>query len=237
MEDVLRNLVGGAESVLFDFDGPLCRLFAGHPAEDVADGLLDWLDDRAQTAFLTGAERRGGDPHAILTAAGRAFPDSALVASLENRLSDEEALAAKSAAPTPYVDRLVREWHAAGVRLAVASNNSPEAVFRYLESRDLLECFVGGIHGRGGRPQLLKPDPDCLHRALAALGHGAGTALMIGDSPNDLLAARSAGVAFLGYGRDEPHERRLREAGAGCVVSSLAPVLGVVRGLEREPRA
>lgn len=232
MEDVLRNLVDGAESVLFDFDGPLCRLFAGHPAEDVADGLLDWLDDRAQSAFLTEAERRGRDPHAILAAAGRAYPDSVLVASLESRLSEEEALAAKSAAPTPYADALVREWHAAGVRLAVASNNSPEAVFRYLESRDLLECFDGGIHGRGGRPQLLKPDPDCLHRALAALGQGAGTALMVGDSPNDLRAARSAGVAFLGYGRDERHARGLREAGAACVVSSMTPVLGALR----EPR-
>ncbi|WP_233521660.1 HAD family hydrolase [Streptomyces triticagri] len=231
MEDVLRNLVGGAQSVLFDFDGPLCRLFAGHPAEDVADGLLDWLDDRGQSGFLTAAERLARDPHAILAAAGRAFPGSALVASLEGRLSDEEALAAKSAAPTPGAESLVREWHAAGVRLAVASNNCAEAVFRHLEGRDLLECFVGGLHGRAGDPQLLKPHPDCVHRALAALGQRAGTALMIGDSPNDLLAARSAGVAFLGYGRDERHERRLREAGAGCVVSSPAPVLEVLREL------
>lgn len=39
----LREVINRARFVLFDFDGPICRLFAGHSAEDVARDLVDWL--------------------------------------------------------------------------------------------------------------------------------------------------------------------------------------------------
>ena len=32
----LRDLLAATKCVLFDFDGPVCRLFAGHPAAAVA---------------------------------------------------------------------------------------------------------------------------------------------------------------------------------------------------------
>nr|WP_308437345.1 HAD hydrolase-like protein [Streptomyces candidus] len=57
----------------------------------------------------------------------------------------------------------------------------------------------------------------------------AGT-LMIGDTPSDLLAARNAGVSFLGYARDAGRADRLRQAGAEAVVGSLEGVLGVLGG-------
>ncbi|MFD5099242.1 hypothetical protein ACFWJN_09760, partial [Streptomyces albidochromogenes] len=39
----LRDVITGARCLLFGFDGPLCRLFPGHRAGRVADGLLDRL--------------------------------------------------------------------------------------------------------------------------------------------------------------------------------------------------
>ncbi|MFD8741209.1 HAD family hydrolase, partial [Streptomyces sp. NPDC059618] len=56
-----------------------------------------------------------------------------------------------------------------------------------------------------------------------------GTALMIGDTPSDFLAAREAGVPFLGYARNERKEKTLRGAGATAVVNSLETVLTAVR--------
>jgi len=40
----LRELITKARYVLFDFDGPICRLFAGHTAERVAGELVEWLE-------------------------------------------------------------------------------------------------------------------------------------------------------------------------------------------------
>jgi phosphoglycolate phosphatase-like HAD superfamily hydrolase len=53
---------------------------------------------------------------------------------------------------------------------------------------------------------------------------------MIGDTPSDFLAAREAGVPFLGYARNERKEKALREAGAGMMVGSLELVLQTLRG-------
>jgi phosphoglycolate phosphatase-like HAD superfamily hydrolase len=75
----------------------------------------------------------------------------------------------------------------------------------------------------------LKPDPHCINRALDAMAAAPATALMIGDAPTDLLAARAAGVPFLGYARNERKDMLLRNAGATAVVHSLATVLRLVR--------
>ena len=50
-----------------------------------------------------------------------------------------------------------------------------------------------------------KPDPAMLHYACAQLGVGATQALMVGDSANDALAARAAGmpVLLVDYGYSE----------------------------------
>ncbi|WP_313896737.1 HAD family phosphatase [Streptomyces sp. GC420] len=227
----LRDLITGVKCVLFDFDGPICRLFAGHRAHAVAESLIDWLEERGQHVLLTDEERESGDPHAVLRAVDLIHPGSELVEELEERLTAEELHATATAWPTPHADPLVRTWRAVGVRLAIATNNSPKVVERYLADRGLTEAFGPHIHGRTTELDLLKPDPDCLHRALASTGTRPGDALMIGDTPSDLEAANRAGVRFLGYGRDEPRIRRLHRAGATTVVDSLEPVLALVRRL------
>ena len=40
-----------------------------------------------------------------------------------------------------------------------------------------------------------KPDPQPVFRALESLGSAAGSALMLGDTRQDILAAKNAGVA------------------------------------------
>ncbi|MFC7309414.1 HAD family hydrolase [Streptomyces monticola] len=215
-----------AESILFDFDGPICQLYASHGADTVVDNLVDWLAERGMDGLLTPEERHSGDPHAVLRAVHRAHPGSKLECELEALLTAEELHAADRAFPTPYVDRLIRTWHAIGVRLAVATNNAPGAARHYLAGRGLSDCFGPHVHGRRtAHVHALKPDPDCVQRALDSLGASPATALMIGDAPADFLAAREAGVPFLGYGRDERREKLLRTAGAEHVVNSLGPVL------------
>ncbi|MDQ1037142.1 phosphoglycolate phosphatase-like HAD superfamily hydrolase [Streptomyces sp. V3I8] len=225
----LRAVIERARFVLFDFDGPICRLFAGHSAQDVAKDLVEWLERQGLRELLTAQERVHPDPMAVLYAVNRRHPHSDLVVELEDRLTQQELKAAPSAWPTEFADPLIRTWSAVGARLAVATNNSPRTAATYLESRGLSGCFAPNIYGRTQDLDHLKPHPHCLNRALNALGAAPRSALMIGDAPSDYLAAESAGVPFLGYARNERKEKLLRDAGARYVVASLEPVLGVLR--------
>ncbi|WP_308406231.1 HAD-IA family hydrolase [Streptomyces sp. AC602_WCS936] len=226
----LGRLLNGARFVLWDFDGPICRLFAGHRAEQVAADLVDWLGRRGLRGLLTDQELDSPDPHAVLRAVDRRHPRSDLVEELEERLTQEELRATASAMPTAYADPLIRTWTAVGVRLAVATNNSPLVVRAYLSGRGLLPSFSPHIYGRTQELRLLKPDPHTLVRALNALGAAPAASLFIGDSPSDCEAARRAGIPFLGYGRDGRKARLLTEAGADTVVGSFAPLLELLRG-------
>ncbi len=229
----LRALSRGVRVVLWDFDGPICRLFAGHSAERVANDLAAWLEGRGLHGLLTESERESLDPHVVLRAVDRRHPGSDLVAELEERLTQEELRATASAMPTPYADPLIRTWTAVGARLAITTNNSPRVVREYLASRRLVPCFAPHIYGRTQELNHLKPHPHCLNRALNAMGAAPTSALMIGDTPSDLFAARAAGVPFLGYARSDRKSKLLRDAGATTVVDSLEPVLRLVRDLRQ----
>ncbi|MFF2847137.1 HAD family hydrolase [Streptomyces sp. NPDC058001] len=225
----LRGLIDRARFVLFDFDGPICRLFAGHKADRVAGDLVEWLEGRGLHGLLSEGERDSLDPHVVLRAVDRRHPGSDLVAELEERLTQEELRAVSSAMPTAYADPLIRTWSAVGSRLAIATNNSPRVVREYLEDRGLAQCFAPHIYGRTENLHLLKPDPHCLIRALNAMGAAPAASLMIGDAPSDLAAAEQVGVPFLGYARNEAKEKILREAGADTVVTSLKSVLDLLK--------
>ncbi len=225
----LRELITRTRVVLWDFDGPICRLFAGHSAEGVADGLVEWLEARGLHSLLTESERESLDPHVVLRAVDRRHPGSDLVTELEERLTQEELKATATAMPTAWADPLIRTLVALELRLAITTNNSPQVATTYLASRGLTSCFAPHIYGRTQELRHLKPHPYCLNRALRAMGSSPGTALMIGDTTSDFLAAREAGVPFLGYARNAHKEKLLRGAGATTVVDSLELLLNAVR--------
>ncbi|MBW5423994.1 HAD-IA family hydrolase [Streptomyces sp. BG9H] len=230
----LQGLIGSVRFVLFDFDGPICRLFAHRSAEGVAKAQVRWLESRGLRGLLTADLREDPDPFVVLRAVDRRLPGSDLSAELEATLTRHEVSAVASAWPTPYADPLIRTWTAVGVRLAVTTNNAPRAVGAYLTSRGLLDCFTPHIYGRTRDLGLLKPHPHCVHRALRAISADPRTTLMIGDTPSDFMAARRAGVGFLGYARNPRKAGLLRDAGAPHMVSSLEPVLRSLRGGTRE---
>ncbi|GAA2548822.1 HAD family hydrolase [Streptomyces fimbriatus] len=225
---MLRNLVTRAHVVLWDFDGPICRLFAGHKAEQVAKELVEWLERQGLSGLLTEKEREHPDPQVVLRAVDRRHPDSDLVAELEERLTREELRAVSSAMPTPYADPVIRTWAALGSRFAVVTNNSAHAVRNYLGGRRLLSSFAPHVYGRTNRLDLLKPHPHCLVHALNTMGAAPSDALMIGDSPGDCQAAAEAGVHFLGYATSDRKHAELRAAGADVVGRSLKSVLDVL---------
>lgn len=227
----LRELIERARYVLFDFDGPICRLFAGHSAERIAAGMVRGFAERGLRGPLPEEVLKTADPQAVMRAVAARHPGSDLITEIEEQLTQEELKAAATAWPTPYADPVIQTWVQLDTRLAITTNNSARAVSKYLESRNLTRCFAPHVYGRTQNLDLLKPNPYCIKRALSAMGAAPSDALMIGDAATDYEAAVEAGVTFLGYARNERKMGLLRDAKVQRehIVSSLEPVLEILR--------
>ncbi|WP_328377677.1 HAD family hydrolase [Streptomyces sp. NBC_00440] len=224
----LRALLSRASLVLWDFDGPVCGLFAGLRAPAIAAEL------RAMAAVRLPHWSEPDEPHdplAVLRRAHDAFPSDpdGLVSALRKRLEELETEAAATAEPTPGAFDLMEALLTAGKQLVIATNNSEAAARAYLELHGI-EKYFGAVVGRHDDPRLMKPHPYCLERLLAETGTAAADGLMIGDSPADARAATSIGVPFVGYGTGSVKLLRLRGAGAEYFVADLAAMTEAVGG-------
>lgn len=128
-------------------------------------------------------------------------------------------------ASTPYagVRELLAACRAEGLHLACVTNKPYVPARGLLAALDLLESFdllLGGdslVHK--------KPHPEPLRHCLRHFGVKADEALMVGDSRNDVEAARAAGVKVLavpyGYNHGEP----VADSRPDWLVESLSALL------------
>ncbi|MGW0603124.1 HAD family hydrolase [Streptomyces sp. NPDC002640] len=219
--DGLAKVFANCDAVLFDFDGPICDVFAGLPAPDVARELSRLLQQLAPE--FAEAARSTDDPmvvHQLSARAGEGVLDA-----VEAALTAAEVRAvAVAGAPTTGAAEALHAAQASGRRVAVVSNNSAECVRAYLDARGLAEA-VGAVVGRPPlRPNLMKPSPHLLLEAAALLSTPAERTVLIGDSVTDVLAARAAMSGSIGYANKAGKDESLRTAGADVVVLTMAAV-------------
>jgi len=84
-----------------------------------------------------------------------------------------------------------------GLQLAVASSAAEEELtplLRIAGADDLIDRKTSGDD-----VERSKPDPDIVAAALQRLGRSPGEAVMIGDTPYDIEAARQAGVSCIAF--------------------------------------
>jgi HAD superfamily hydrolase (TIGR01549 family) len=208
-------LVSGAKIVLLDFDGPVCSVFAGRPAPEVAEHLREMIRQHGYSvpAHIT----HETDPMVVLEFAGSL--DERLVASVDIALRAAELDAVRVASPTPGSAEFIRHTATEHRTVIVVSNNSTEAIEAYLAAHDL-STSVAGIVGRAiARPDLMKPHPWSLTMALKH-GGPAG-AVYIGDSVSDVEAGRAAGVTVIGYANKPGKDTTLTHAGADAIVHDM----------------
>lgn len=98
----------------------------------------------------------------------------------------------------PGIERLIREAHAAGVPMAIATTTTPanvDALLRTPFGHDWRRLFVTVCDA--ATVSRKKPAPDVYYAALAQLGITASDCLAFEDSENGLRAAAAAGVPAL----------------------------------------
>lgn len=107
-----------------------------------------------------------------------------------------EADGLKDAAAMPHAAEVLEALGARGYRLALLTNNARAATAGLLERLGLAAAF-DLIVTRDDVPAI-KPDPAGVRLILDRLGPAA--AFLVGDSWIDGLAARQAGIRFVGFG-------------------------------------
>ncbi len=112
---------------------------------------------------------------------------------------------------TPVYDGVpetLARLQAAGHVMAICTNKLYEPTVKILEGLDLMRYFQ--VVAGGDTFPVRKPDPGHLLGVLERLGVAKETAVMIGDSPNDIGCAIDAGVRSIavsyGYSRVPPAE-------------------------------
>ncbi len=119
----------------------------------------------------------------------------------------------------PGVENGLAMLHEAGLTLAVITNKPYEFTVPILESSGIAPLFSSVIGG-DSLPRK-KPDPDQLLHCLRELRVADDMALMVGDSNNDIQAAKAANVAIAAVTYGYNHGFDLHSAGVDWVGDSI----------------
>ncbi len=223
------NAPGEAPVLLCDLDGTLVDSLP-----DLAAAIDELLEQERRPGLAPEAVAAmvgDGVPKLIeraLAATGGVPPAAALAALVARYLPIYEARMTELTRPYPGAIETLRALKAAGWRLAVCTNK-PEAPSRAIVAGLGFEGLFEAISGGDSLP-VKKPDPGHLLGLLASLRAAPGAAVMLGDSRNDVLAARAAGLPAVaiahGYGGTPT-----RELGADRVIESFAELPAALAAL------
>jgi phosphoglycolate phosphatase len=218
------------KGLLFDLDGTLLDT-----AADIARALNRAFAERGWPPLAVSAVTRmigRGSPILIERAA----------ASLDLELSadDKEVLVERffehygaleetdesDATAYPGVAATLKALHAAGLKVAVVTNKQHRFATALLARLDLLDSV--DVTVGGDTCERRKPDPQPLLFACEALGLTAADVLMIGDSINDVTAARAAHIPVLcvPYGYNEGRDPRTLQCDA--MIDTLADIPALI---------
>ncbi|MEU0530134.1 HAD family hydrolase [Amycolatopsis tolypomycina] len=210
--DSLREALSSARLILFDFDGPICDVFAGLPAADVARRLERHLASKVQT----------DDPLRILQEAVKYGSET--VRAVEDELIDAELQAVEQSIATAGGLEAMGAAAEQGKSVGVLSNNSADAVARFLEKVGFLPNVAPLVGRVYGRPDLMKPNPHTFRAALDAAGRDASATVFIGDSTTDIEVAHAVGAPVVGYANKPGKAAAFATAGATIIVDDMRTI-------------
>lgn len=226
---------GRLRAVLFDMDGTLVDTLPDIAAAVNAalrDLQLRELDD-ARVADLIGngprvLSRRALEAQQTLSPQRR---EALIEPLLEGYARHYATQAGTRGRLFPGALDMLRELSAQGRKLGVVTNalqHLAETVLARFGLAPLLDIVVGG-HTSGA---LVKPHPQPLWSACSAFDVAPHDTLMVGDSINDVAAARAAGTAIVCVPHGYHQGRSVHELGVD-VIDGLATLPAWIEAQER----
>jgi phosphoglycolate phosphatase len=225
--NALTAILRRSPAILLDFDGPVCSVFAGYPAAQIAEDLRGLVSDLADS--LPMALESVASPHDFLTITAEVAPE--LARDVEDALQTAEVKAVESATPTPGAEDFLAACKDAGRQLAIVSNNTEASVRAYL-ARMGLTRYVQHIEARDpSDPGLMKPHPYLIEQAAQALVTTPVRCTLIGDQATDIQAAKSIGSASIGYANKPGKSDDLTTAGADAIITHISELTEAIRAI------
>lgn len=212
LERRLHEILHSARLILFDFDGPICDVFARLPAAGVARHLERNLANKVDT----------DDPLRILQEAVNYGDETVHV--VEDELIAAEVKAVDLSTATPGGIEAMSAAISQGKSVGILSNNSAEAVARFLEKVGILPRVAPLIGRVYGRPDLMKPNPHTFRAALDAAGEDASATVFVGDSTTDIEVAHTVGAPVVGYANKPGKVDAFAAAGATVIVEDMRDI-------------
>lgn len=203
-----RELLESAGALFLDFDGPLAALMPPPRNAEAADAArvplrdLELPDEIAATT----------DHLAVLRYTRVNHPDR--LSAVESACTNAETDAARSCAPGYHAEALLEFARDHDLPVAVVSNNSDQAVRTFMRRHGWYHRVHAFACRTSDSVDMLKPRPHLLLVAADALHIDVSTALLVGDSTSDMMAAKAAGARALGLGKNAKRLAELQEAGA-----------------------
>jgi phosphoglycolate phosphatase len=185
-----------AQALLFDLDGTLIdssddltralnAAFAEHGLGALSREQVEPLIGQGAQALIERALQTSGQRHLVADS-------DLLLASFSQRSHEIYDLGRSSTRAHRFALEALRELKSMGVALALVTNKGRELSVKALRKINA-EPFFTAIVGGDTCPRR-KPDPMPLQRACELLGVELSSVCMVGDSLNDVRAARAAGI-------------------------------------------
>lgn len=212
--------------VLSDFDRTMVQLFSSEELRALTRCLIRRYCDLGLRIDLPDTV----DPYALwsnvqMSAEKTEGPRQAEVIRCESAkmLTEHEIGVAQKTDLFTSVAETLKWLNTRGVALGIISSNSTRAIEVVLK-RNRVDEWFSVLYGR--EPDIeygrLKPDPALIFKALNVLEATPNETLLIGDSRDDIIAGRVAGVLSLGVTTGKCLAEELLKEGAHAVLPSFS---------------
>lgn len=208
--------------VITDFDRTLVRLLSDGDRHELWTRLVAVYEAHGLSTSLI---KSLDDAYALWARAYSALPNA------KRNLAHEEATAlltsfemrgAERASLLPKIRDALVSCVQSGSQLAIVSSNDPHAIRLALDRADVLGLFRV-ILARTDASHIsdMKPSPRLLLEVLAILERPSQDAIYVGDSQDDMRAAKRAAIRGVGVLTGTADRQQLEVAGASIVVTDF----------------
>ncbi len=205
-------------SVIFDLDGTLIDSVG-----DIAFSVAWVLRQRGLAPLAIERIHRliGRPPQEIFAAAGLHDHEDLKAAVIDFRRHLREHLGRHSST-YPGVGDLLSSLRDAGALIGIATTKPTSLAAAAIGAAGLID-HIDHVQGTDAFPP--KPAPDVVLRCLRALNSQHG--VMVGDTPDDVLAGRAAGLWTVAVLHGTRSEAELRSVAPDFVIPKIAALAGI----------
>ncbi|UCE24550.1 MAG: HAD family hydrolase [Candidatus Zixiibacteriota bacterium] len=211
-------------NIIFDFDGTLIDSSDG--VVEAVNYSLRQVDEPEQPPEVI--KRFIGYPLSQMYPTFSSHPVSELYRLFQQKAAQTVVASAEA---LPGVENVLNRLHDEGYRLGIASTKIRvhiDGIVEKLGWTGLIAAYTGG-----DEVERVKPDPEILKLTLSRLDGVAGETLVVGDTINDVLAARAMSMRVAAVESPYGGRQKLLEANPDFFVESISELSALLKEINR----